>query len=90
MYFWERGKSVRESDFWLNFRLFTGKNWLSQAFIPAYWALFSLIFEFLAHFFDFFLGLKTQFLRHSSEVLLGLRNGVSGTNLRFLSGRTIF
>ena len=68
-FFWARNAKVGEKRFFgLISVFFSGKNRVSRPLFPAFLAFFSPIFEFLAHFFDFFLGLKIQFLGHNSAI----------------------
>ena len=64
----------------LIFVFFSGKNRFSRAIFPAFLALFSPIFGFLAQLFDFFLRLKIQFPGHNSEIFLGLNRQFLGHN----------
>ena len=76
--------------FGLIFVFFSGKNRVSRPFFPAFLAVFSPIFDFLAHFFDFFLGLKIHFLGHNFDIFLGLKTRFLGHNSEIFLGQNYF
>ena len=76
--------------FGLILAFFSGKKRLSRPLFPAFLALFSPIVEFLAHFFDFFLGLTIKFLGHNSEIFLGLERRFLGHNSEMFLGQKYF
>ena len=72
------------------FVFFSGKNRVSRPLFRAFLAVFSPIFDFLAHFFDFFLGLKIQFLGHDFDIFLGLKRRILGQNSEIFLGQNNF
>ena len=80
----QKHRSGREAHLWPNF-LFLKIDFLCAIF-PAFLALFSPIFGFVAQLFDFFLRLEIQFPWHNFEIFLGLNRQFLGHNFESFLG----